>query len=92
MESQPSDGTCPWSPALQMWPGVPRASTAPRHRDGPAPSAGGGPAVGALAEQQLISLAALGVLQALGEPGSLCAAQMGRKSQRAPGLIIHLDY
>ena len=42
-ESQPSDGTCPWSPALQMWPGVPRASTAPRHRDGPAPSAEGWP-------------------------------------------------
>lgn len=91
-ESQPSDGMCPWSPTLQMWPRVPRASPAPRHRDRPAPSAGGGPAVGALAEQQLINLAALGVLQAVGEPGSLCAAQVGRKSQRAPGLIIHLDY
>lgn len=91
VESQPGDGMCPWNPALQMWARVPRASPAPRHREGPAPSAGGGPAVGALAEQQLINLAALGVLQALGEPGGRHAARMGRKSQRAPGLIVHLD-
>ena len=42
-ESQTSDGMCPWSPTLQMWPRVPRASRAPRHRDRPAPSAGGWP-------------------------------------------------
>ena len=76
---------------LQMWPGVPSASPAPRCEDGPAASPGCGPAVRALAEQQLLNLAALGILRGLGVPGSLRAVQMGRQSLRAPGLIICLD-
>lgn len=80
------------APRYRCGPESPGPREPPGTETGLLPRPGGGPAVGALAEQQLINLAALGVLQAVGEPGSLCAAQMGRKSQRAPGLIIHLDY
>lgn len=87
------------SPVMERVLGAPRCrcgpeSPGPRQPPGTGRGcslAGGGPAVGALAEQQLINLAALGVLQALGEPGGRHAARMGRKSQRAPGLIVRPD-